>query len=188
MLLVVVGLVLLIACVNVANLLLARTSTRRQEIAIRLSFGASRGRLLQQLLAESLVLSTLGAALGLALAQVTATLLAGVQLPLPLPFQLHLELDWRVTLYAALLGAVATLVCGLLPVWQTLRESLSAGVRRERRLSLRRFLVAAHVALSAVVLATGSLFLRNLLRSTAISPGFDLRQTVRAEVFLPPAA
>lgn len=188
MLLVVVGLVLLIACVNVANLLLARASTRRQEIAIRLSLGASRGRLLQQLLAESLVLSTLGAALGLALAQVTATLLAGVELPLPLPFQLHIELDWRVTLYAALLGAVATLVCGLLPAWQSLRESLSAGVRRERRLRLRRFLVAAQVALSVVVLATGFLFLRNLLRSTAISPGFDLRQTVRAEVFLPPAA
>lgn len=188
MLLVVVGLVLLIACVNVANLLLARASNRRQEIAIRLSLGASRSRLLQQLLAESLVLSTLGAGLGLVLAQVTASLLARIQLPLPLPLKLQIELDWRVTIYAALLGGVATLVCGLLPAWQSVRESLSAGIRRERRLRLRRFLVAAQVAISVVVLTTGFLFLRNLLRSTSISPGFDLNQTVRAEVFLPPAA
>ncbi len=187
-LLVVVGLVLLIACVNVASLLLARASARRREIAIRLALGASRGRLLQQLLVESLLLALLGAGLGLALSQLVAALLAQIHLPLPIPIRLQIEPDWRVALYAAFLMTVATLACGLLPAWQCVRESIASDFHRGGRLRFRRTLVAAQLAVSLIVLATGFLFLRNLWKSTALSPGFDVRRTLRAEVHLPPAA
>lgn len=187
-LLVLVGLVLLIACVNVAGLLLARASVRRQEIAIRLSLGASRGRLLQQVLSESLLLSVAGAVCGFGLALVVAKLLATIPLPLPIPIRLHIEPDWRVVGYAAVLTMASTLVTGLMPALRSLKESLTAQLHRENRLRLRRFLVAVQVAVSFVVLATGALFLRNLLLSSAVSPGFDVRNTLRAEVNLPPAA
>jgi predicted permease len=184
----VVSLVLLIACVNVAGLLLARSSTRRQEIAIRLAPGASRGRLLQQLLAESLLLSLLGSAFGFALALSVARLLAAVPLPIPLPIHIHIEPDWRVAGYAALLAIVSTVASGLTPAWQSVRDSLASGLKRERKMRLRRGLVVAQVAFCFIVLATGALFLKNLLRSTAISPGFDINNTLRAEVYLPPSA
>ncbi len=186
MLLVVTGLVLLIACVNVASLLLARASARRREIAIRLALGAGRGRLLQQLLADSLLLSLLGAALGLALAQVTAVLLARIHLPLPIPIRLQIEPDWRLAVYAAILTTFAALACGLLPAWQSLKESLTHDLHREGRMRLRRTLVAAQIATSVIVLTTGFLFLQNLIHSSAISPGFDLRHTLRANVNMPP--
>lgn len=184
-LLAVVGLVLLIACVNVAGLLLARASARRREFAIRLSLGASRGRLLQQLLVESLLLALSGALFGLVLSQITATLLASVHLPLPVPIQLRIDPDWRVAGYAAVLTLVAAVASGLLPAWQTVKESIAPDLARTRRLRLRRILVVGQVAISVVVLATAFLFLRNLMKSTAISPGFDVTHTLRAEINLP---
>ena len=188
MLLVMVGLVLLIACLNVASLLLARGSARRQELAIRLSLGAGRGRLFQQLLVESLLLAIMGAALGLLLHQALAVALAQLHLPLPVPIRLHLRLDWRVTLYAMLLTGFATVACGLMPAWRSIRQSISPDLRRESRLRGQRALVVAQVALSVLVLSAGFLFLRNLWRANAISPGFDVRHTLRADVNLPPAA
>ncbi len=183
-LLVLVGLVFLIACVNVASLQLARASARRQEIAIRLSIGASRGRLLQQLLAESLLLSIAGAIGGLLLAFVAARLLASIPLPLPVPVHLRIDPDWRVAVYAALLGIGSTVICGLLPAWQTVRDSLASGLRKARRQRLRRLLVAAQVAIAVIVLLTGVLFLRNLLLTGSMSPGFDIHRTIRAEAHL----
>lgn len=180
------GLVLLVACVNVASLLLGRASARRQEIAVRLSLGASRGRLVQQLLAESVVLAVSGAALGLILAKAITLAMEQITLPFPLPIRIQAATDWRVAGYAALLAIFATLVCGLFPAWQTARESLTASMHRERRLRLRRFLVAGQLAVSVVVLSIGFLFLHNLTRSASISPGFDVRNTLRAEIHLPP--
>ena len=187
-LLILVGLVLLIACVNVAGLLLARASVRRQEIAIRLALGASRGRLLQQLLSESLLLSLAGAALGFLLALGGAKAAAAIPLPVPFPIRLHIQPDWRVASYAALMAVLSTIASGLVPAWQSLRESLAAGMHRERRLGMRRALVVAQIAVSFVVLAAAALFLDNLLRSNSLGPGFDIRRTIRAEVYLPPAA
>jgi putative ABC transport system permease protein len=185
-LLVVVGLVLLIACVNVAGLLLARASVRRQEIAIRLALGASRGRLLQQLLAESLLLSLAGAALGFLFALGVAKIAAAIPLPVPVPIRLRIEPDWRVASYAALLAIASAIASGLMPAFQSLKESLSAGMHRERKLRMRRILVIAQIAISFIVLTTAALFLQNLLRTSSLGPGFDVRQTVRAEVYLPP--
>ncbi len=186
-LLALVGLVLLIACVNVASLLLARATARRREIAVRLSLGATRGRLLQQLLVESLLLAVLGAAAGVALAQGVASVLASVHVPGPLPVRLQIDPDWRVALYAAFLTLVATVACGLLPAWQAIKESIAADLPRDRKLRLRRGLVAGQVAVSLVVLATGFLFMRNLFRANALSPGFDVRNTIHAAISLPPA-
>jgi putative ABC transport system permease protein len=185
-LLAVAGLVLIIACVNVANLLLARASVRRQEIAIRLALGAGRGRLLQQLLAESLLLSGAGAALGFLFALGAAKAAAAIPLPFPVPIRLHIDPDWRVVAYAAVLAVVAAMASGLVPAWQSVKESLSAGMHRERKRRARRILVVAQIAVSFVVLTTAVLFLENLARSTSLSPGFDIRRTIRAEVYLPP--
>ena len=184
-LLIVAALVLLIACVNVAGLLLARASARRRELAIRLSLGASRGRLLQQLLVESLLLAGAGAVFGLLIAQVTATLLARVQLPLPIPIRLMVEPDWRVLIYAMILTVAATLFAGLLPAWQAVRESIARDLHRARKLRVRRVLVVGQVAVSLVILGAAFLFLRNLVAARRLGPGFDLTHTLRAEVNLP---
>ena len=126
--LIIVGLVLLIACLNVSSLLLARASARQTEIAVRLSLGASRARLVQQFLVESLLLSLVGCACGFALAEFSAQLLARIPLPLPVPIRLRVEPDWRVGLYAACLAVAATLACGLVPAWHAIRESISIRV------------------------------------------------------------
>lgn len=186
-LLVIVGLVLIIASVNVANLLLARGAARHQEIATRLALGASRGRLLEQLLAESLLLSAASAALGFFLALVAAKAAASIPLPFPLPIRLRIDPDWRVVSYAAVLAVISAVSSGLVPAWQSVKQSLSAGMHRERKLRLRRVLVIAQIAVSFVVLTTAALFLQNLARSTSLSPGFDVRHTIRADVYLPPA-
>lgn len=188
MLLVVVGLVLTIACVNVASLLLARGSARRQELAIRLSLGAGRGRLIQQLLVETALLSLLGIAFGLMLRGLMASAVEQFRLPLPIPIRLHMTLDWRVTLYAILLATFTTLACGLLPAWRSIRHSIAPSLHREGRMRLQRALVVAQLALSMIVLTAGFLFLRNLWRSNGISPGFDVRHTIYADVNLPPEA
>ena len=169
-LLVVVGLVLLIACVNVAGLLLARASARRQEIAIRLALGASRGRLLQQLLAESLLLSLAGAALGFFFALVAAKAAAAIPLPVPVPIRLQIEPDWRVASYAALMAILSAIASGLMPAWQSLKESLSAGMQRERKLRITRGLVVAQIAVSFIVLTTAALFVQNLVRTSSLEP------------------
>ena len=186
LLLMVVGLVLLIACANVAILLLARGSARRGETAVRLALGVSRPRLLQQFLAESVLLATLGTAFGLLLSRLTGILIAAIEPLLAGPIHLQLTPDWRLLLYSALLMAIATIVCGLFPAWQSWRVSITPNLARGQKSRLQSVLVVLQIATSVIILAAGFLFLHNLLRTNSISPGFDVRHTLHAEINLPP--
>ncbi len=191
MLLTVVGLVLLIACANVSNLLLARASARRQELAIRLALGAGRRRIVRQLMAESLLLALLGTGAGLLLNLWMAGLVNRVQLPLPIPVHLLIRPDWRLLLYSAVIAMASAVVAGLLPALKATRDGVTAVLKRterqmEGRWSLRGGLIVMQLAVSVVLLAMGVLFVRNMTRSMTMSPGFDADGAVWASVRLVP--
>lgn len=183
--LVVVSLVLLIACANVANLLLARAAARRKEIAVRVSLGASRWRLVRMLLTESVLLAVAGGAAGLAVAVwVTGALtraLTSTRLPVPVEVALEFGPDWRVFLFALAVSVVTGAVFGLAPAMQAsrqapveaLKDEGSAGAGGRRRARMRSALVVAQVALSAVLLVAAGLFLRSLQKMNAVDAGFD---------------
>jgi predicted permease len=179
-------LVLVLACVNVAGLLLSRGVVRQRELAIRAALGADPRRLLLQLLVESLLLAGAGTAAGRAVTALLGAKLSTIRLPLPIPIVLHAAPDWRVVAFAATLAAAATLLCGVLPAWQSVRASLAPALRRDRRLRLRPVLVAGQVAVSFVVIAAALLFVRNLAAAGAIDPGFDTERTIRATANLSP--
>jgi len=189
----VVAVVLLIACANVASLLLVRAAGRRREVAMRLALGASRGRLIRQLLTESVLLALLGGALGVVLANWTARLLTAFVPPTRLPLSIDAGVSPRVFLFALGLTLVTGLVFGLAPAWQSSRPDLvpalkdgGEGTGRTRRALLRRTLVAGQVALALLLLVTAALFLRTLDRARAIDPGFSLRSGVLASIDLQP--
>jgi macrolide transport system ATP-binding/permease protein len=184
----VVGIVLLIACANIANLLLARSTKRRREIAIRLALGARRTRLVRQLLTESLLLSILGGIAGMALAYWTLDAILAARLPLPFPIdQSALSLDPRVLTFTATLAVVTGILFGLAPALQASKADVvpvlknelvpSAGGRRGAWgfLAARQMLVVVQVALSLVALIAAGLFLRDLRHSQQIDPGFETR-------------
>jgi predicted permease len=179
-----VGLVLLVACANVASLLLARASARSREIAVRLAIGAGRGRIVRQLLGENLVLAALGGALGVVLAYWASRLLTAALPALPIPLSFHFGLDHRVLLFAGLVSLATTVLFGLAPALQTSRRNLVTALRgegdvlpaRSRRVHLRDLLVVGQLALSVVLLAAGALLLRGLARAGGIDPGFDPRR------------
>ncbi|HYY97780.1 MAG TPA: ABC transporter permease [Pyrinomonadaceae bacterium] len=186
LLLAVVGLVLLIACANVANLLLARAAGRRKEISLRLALGASRGRLVRQLLTESLLLALLGGASGLLLAVWLVNTLRTYSPPANFfPVAFDFSLDGNVLGFTLLLSIVTGLVFGIAPALQASNPDLiaalkdeaalvpGAGGRTARRFSLRNLLVVAQVALSLVLLISAGLFLRSLQQAQRIDPGFD---------------
>ena len=183
-LMVVVGIVLLIACGNIANLLLARASKRRREVAIRLAMGAKRSRLVRQLLTESVMLSLLGGVGGLLLAYWTIGAIVAAKLPLPFPADDTLTLDPRVLAFTTALSVLTGILFGLAPAVQASRADVvpvlknelvpsATGVRGLRGLlTLRQALVVVQVALSVVSLVAGGLFLRDLRQRQAIDPGF----------------
>jgi predicted permease len=191
-LMIVVTLVLLIACANVASLLLARAASRGQELGIRLAIGAGRGRLVRQLLAESLLLALLGAVAGLALNIWLTRLMSRISLPLPIPVQLHIAPDWRLLSYASALALASAFFCGLLPALKATRTDVNTALKLHehqasgRRWSFRNALVVGQLAVSILLLAAGFLFLRNLVRSTSMNPGFDVERTAWAEMRLVP--
>ena len=191
MLMIVVGLVLLIACANVSSLLLARASARRQELAIRLAIGAGRGRIVRQLLAESLLLALLGTCAGLILNIWLSGVMNRVQLPLPIPMQLLIQPDGRLLLYSMGVAVMSALVAGLMPALKATRESVGAALKlTERqvvgRWTLRNALVVGQLAVSVVLLTTGFLFVRNMTKSVTMSPGFDTEHAVWAFMRLVP--
>jgi predicted permease len=179
-----VGLVLLIACANVANLLLARGSSRQREVAVRLALGASRLRLMRQLLVECLVLAAIGGALGLAVASWTGGLLVRA-----LPFEaaprvLSSEPDLRVALFALSLSVLTALVFGLAPALQSTRFDLAPTLKNESTsvmggsapFRFRKGLVVAQVALSLLLLIGAGLFTRSLMNLRQLDPGFQPEQ------------
>jgi putative ABC transport system permease protein len=179
----IVGLILLIACANVANLMLARAAARRKEIGIRLALGANRARLIRQLLTESLLLSLLGGALGLLLAFWVSDLMEGFIPVLEYNFvKDFFALDSRALVFTLIISLATGLVFGLAPAWQSsnpnvvpvLKGDPEAARRGKRRaFGLRNVLVVAQVALSLVVLVCGGLFIKSFRKAQTMDPGFD---------------
>ena len=177
-LMVLVGLVLLVACANVANLLLARATTREREIAIRLAMGAGRRRLVRQLLTESILLALAGAAVGFGLAAIAARAISRFELPLPNPIVFDFTVDLRVLAFTAGLSILTGILFGLAPALRATRPDLVAALKNEssvfgrmRRFGLRNALVVVQVALSLVLLAGAGLFLRSLQNASSIDIG-----------------
>jgi putative ABC transport system permease protein len=181
----IVGLVLLIACANVANLLLARANHRQREIAVRLALGASRTRLIRQLLIESLMLALIAGALGILCAWGGRRALAAL-LPNGLPRNLDFSLDGRVLLYAFGLSLIATLLFGLAPSLQASRADRMAALKDRtaaptgsgRWYGVRGILVSIQVALSLVALVGAGLFIHSLRNAQQIDPGFEVQHEV----------
>ena len=184
-----VTLVLLIACVNVANLLLARATARRQEMTVRAALGAGRGRLVRQLLAESLVLASAAGALGVVLARWFVGWLR-VILPADLAAAIDTQLDGRVTLAAIAACLVTAVLAGLAPAWFVLAREASSVVRdgrggRQPSALARRTLVAVQVALAVVLLAGAGLLMRSLARLTSVDPGIEPAHVLTMSLELP---
>lgn len=177
----VVGIVLVIACTNLASFLLARTADRRREFAVRMALGAGRGRVVRQLLTEATVLSLAGGAAGVALSWAGLRTLLSVPPPLPVAIDLEVAPDLRVLGFTLLVSLVAGLFFGVFPALQASRAEVAATLRDEsgsttggrRKWSLRGALVVAQVALSLVLLAGAGLFLRSLTRAATVDPGFE---------------
>lgn len=184
----IVGLVLLIACANVANLLLARAAARRKEIGIRLALGASRVRLIRQLLTENLLLSLLGGGLGLLLAYWLTYLMQGF-IPV-LQYNVindFFAIDSRALVFTLVISLLTGVVFGLAPAWHASSpdvvpvlkgEVTVSQVGKRRRFTLRNVLVVAQVALSLVVLVSGGLFVRSFRNAQQMDPGFSARDVL----------
>jgi macrolide transport system ATP-binding/permease protein len=187
----VVGAVLLIACANIANLLLSRTAARRREIAVRLAIGASPARIVRQLLTESMLLAFIGGGIGVALAgAVVRAFDAAPPPPGALPLALDFSIDLRVLLFTMALSFITGIVFGLVPALKAsrpglvpaLKDASADGGERGRRFDLKRVLVVAEVALSLMLLIASGLFVRSLQAAQAIDPGFDVDQLASARL------
>jgi predicted permease len=175
----IVGLVLLIACVNVAGMLLARAAARRREIAVRLAIGAGRWRLVRQLLTETTLLFAAACGLGLVLSRaLTAALLSVVPL-LPVPVSVEIVTDWRVVGFAVAVSLAAAILSGLAPALQASRPELVPALKTDDRgasagrMRLRSTFVVGQIAMSLVLIVAAGLFLRALQHAATIDPGFD---------------
>ena len=187
-----VGLVLLIGCANIANLLLTRATSRAREIAVRTALGAGRSRVIRQLLSETAVLGLLGGAAGIVVAYWGVKTLSSL-LPASLPRVNQIAVDPTVLGFALLLTAIATLAFGIAPAIfaahstldTNLREGTMRGSEGGARKRARSVLAAGEIALAMVLLAGAGLLLRSFSRLMSVSPGFEVRHMVKAEINLP---
>ncbi|HEX5883942.1 MAG TPA: ABC transporter permease [Pyrinomonadaceae bacterium] len=192
MMMVAVGFVLLIACTNVANLLLARATVRRREISIRIALGAGRGRLIQQFLSEGLLLSLIGSAMGIALAWWSMSLLGKIAFPF-LPRSQEIRIDSRVLLFTLAVSILTSVVFGLIPSLQAgktdVQETLKEGGNTMSAGSvggwLRPILVVVEVAAAVVLLIGAGLMIRSILRIREVEPGLKPQNLLTAKLTLP---
>ncbi|HEU4713057.1 MAG TPA: ABC transporter permease [Pyrinomonadaceae bacterium] len=174
-----VALVLLVTCTNLAGLLLARSTDRRREIAIRLAMGANRFRLIRQLLIESLLLSIAGGAAGVLLALWILKVLLAFKPPIDFPLTIDVGVDWRVMLFSLAVSLIAGAVFGLAPALQSTRPNLlntlkdTAAQGGAGRTRLRSVLVVSQIAISLIVLIAAGLVVRTLQQLQTMNPGFD---------------
>jgi putative ABC transport system permease protein len=187
-----VALVLLIACANIANLLLARAAARSRELAIRTALGATRATLVVQMLAESIVLSVAGGALGLLLAYGALRALVALN-PSNIPRIEEIRIDTPVLLFTTLISLCTGLVFGILPSLHASRADVQAGLREGGRSNVgdsgaivRRGLVVAEIALALVLLVSAGLLIRSFARRQQVDPGFDPGNLVTLNIALPP--
>jgi len=182
-----VGLVLLIACANVANLILARANGRRKEFATRTALGATRGRMIRQMLTETVLLSAFGGILGLIFARWAALALMSVRIPSDVPLRLFdLRMDWRIFTFTFLAALLTGMIAGLIPSLQASRadlaDTLKAGGRSGGASTghhrFRNALVVAQVAVSLLLLACAGFFIRSLQNSAHVDMGFRVDHTL----------
>jgi predicted permease len=178
-LMVVVGLVLLVACANLASFLLAQARDRRKEVAVRLAIGAKRSVLVRQFLVESLLLAAVGGVTGVIVSGVAMRAVLRADLPVPLPLTFDVSLDWRVLSFAIGASVIAGVLFGLAPALQATRASVIETIKNEnadggpaRRFSARNALVVGQVAVSLSLVITAFLFLRSLQARATVDPGF----------------
>jgi predicted permease len=183
----VVGAVLLIGCANIANLLLSRAASRRRELAVRLAIGASRARIVRQLLAESLLLSLIGGAAGVGLAWAMVRAFQGAAPPAVALPAFNLVVDQRVLWFSLALSMITGVVFGLVPALKASSPNVVPALRdaadpenRGRRFGLKQGLVIAEVALSLLLLIAAGLFVRSLQSAQRINPGFDAEKLISA--------
>ena len=180
LLMVIVGLVIVIASVNVAGMMLVRAMARRKEIAVRLAIGAGRGHIIKQMVAEGVLLFLAGGVVGLVFASWMRNGLVRLLPALPFPVTFDLQLDWRVVLFALGMSLVAGLIASLVPALQASRPDLLTALKDDgqgggfRRMRLRSALVLGQVALSLVLLICAGLFMRALNTAASINPGFNM--------------
>ena len=187
-----VGIVLLIACANVAGLLLARANARRKEIGVRLAFGASRARIVRQLLTESLMLALLGGVFGILIGVWMTQWLVSI-LPgnvLDLSFKFDFGVDWRVLVFTLAASALTGALFGLVPAMQASKTDLVSALKNarstgSRRAGLRGALVVTQVALSFVLLIAAGLCVRTLRNASAIDLGYEIERLLTARIDLP---
>jgi predicted permease len=185
----VVGLVLLLACANLANLLLARSTGRQQEFAVRLALGAARNRIVRQLLTESMLLAALGGAAGIALGSWGSRLLVAMVSAGPQPIPLEVGLDARVLAFTFAIAVLSALVFGTVPALRAVRMDLNPMLKERKGSSsamtrgrLGRALLISQVAISLLLLVGAGLFVRTLVNLENIDPGFEQRNTLLFEL------
>jgi macrolide transport system ATP-binding/permease protein len=174
-----VGLVLVVACANLANLMLARAAGRRREIAVRSALGAERSRLVRQLLTESLLLALLGGAIAVPIAAGLSALITRVQPPLPIDLGLAVGPDWRVLVFTLMVAVATGIVFGLVPALRASRPDLvpalkdGSATNKRRRFELRDVLVVVQIAVSLVLVVGGALLVRSIFAAGRVPLGYD---------------